>query len=306
MEKARVCIATASRSERGLIEPLIPEFLKSGKFEVELLELPLSFKGAFECVEEYLRTHEKPSLAFCSFDRVEMLSACLAFFLNNIPIVHLYSGSSIGGNIHDEIVGMMIALCSHLHLCHDEMAADVLRQMGIEDWRIKVVGSIAFDNVELDTGKVPNEPYDLVLINPDTISAEKTRNDIRKALSLIDKFAVIIYPNEDRFREIIIEEIENYRNWESHKPHVIYKTIERSQFLALIKHAQRFITNSSSEFFEAPYFGTYCVHIGERNKNRKVGKIVPGAVKKIIEILEKLEINEKFLRKKLTWEKFFS
>ncbi|RLI80407.1 hypothetical protein DRP04_08245 [Archaeoglobales archaeon] len=293
-------MVTASRSERGLLEPVIKRIEKHPELAYSLLEIKpdwgMSF--IFDCVSIWL-DREKPDIVLIPCDRKEQVPVALVCLSKNVPIAHFYSGSSIGGNIQDEIYGMIIALCSHIHLCHDEGAAEILRKIGIEDWRIKVVGSTAFDDVILDYSLVPDEPFDLVLINPDTVSKERTERDIEEALGRLWRRSVIIGPNEDKNREIILKKIEEFIR----KGKVVcdfYESVSRGQFLALLKKCEHFITNSSSAFYEAPYFSTPCILIGERNKFRKVPpKIVTGASDRIVEILASIKIDEKLLRKRL-------
>ena len=283
-----------------MLEPVIKRIEKHPELAYSLLEIKpdwgMSF--IFDCVSIWL-DREKPDIVLIPCDRKEQVPVALVCLSKNVPIAHFYSGSSIGGNIQDEIYGMIIALCSHIHLCHDEGAAEILRKIGIEDWRIKVVGSTAFDDVILDYSLVPDEPFDLVLINPDTVSKERTERDIEEALGRLWRRSVIIGPNEDKNREIILKKIEEFIR----KGKVVcdfYESVSRGQFLALLKKCEHFITNSSSAFYEAPYFSTPCILIGERNKFRKVPpKIVTGASDRIVEILASIKIDEKLLRKRL-------
>ena len=296
----KIGVVTASRAERGLLEPVIKRIESHPRLTCSLLEIKpdwgMSF--IFTCVSIWL-DREKPDIVLIPCDRKEQVPVALVCLSKNVPIAHFYSGSSIGGNIQDEIYGMIIALCSHVHLCHDENAAEILKKIGIEEWRIKVVGSTAFDDVTLDYSLVPNEPFDLVLINPDTISKERTERDIEEALSKLWRRAVIIGPNEDENREIILKKIQEFIR----KKKIVcnfYDSVPREQFLALLKECRHFITNSSSAFYEAPYFSTTCILIGERNKFRRVpSRIVTGASDRIVDILANIKIDEKLLRKRL-------
>ena len=296
----KVGVVTASRAEKGLLEPVIKKIEKHPKLIGCLLEIKPDWRLSFifDCVSIWL-DRERPDIVLIPCDRKEQVPVALVCLSKNVPIAHFYSGSSIGGNIQDEIYGMIIALCSHIHLCHDEEAAKTLKKIGIEEWRIKVVGSTAFDDVVLDYSLVPNEPFDLVLINPDTVSKEKTEKSIEEALSKLWRRTVIIGPNEDENREIILKKIVQFVK----KSKVVcdfYDSVSRGQFLALLKKCEHFITNSSSAFYEAPYFSTSCILVGERNKFRKVpSKIVTGASDRIVEILANIEIDEKLLRKRL-------
>ena len=295
MEKTRVCIATASRSERGLIEPLIAEFLKSGKFEVEVLELPLSFKGAFECVEEYLRTYGKPSLAFCSFDRVEMLGAALSFFLKRVKIAQCHAGDISGeGEVFDDYVRFMITLCSDIQFCNSEQSfkrcLNFLRLVGKPTENCIHVGSFAFDNIALDYSIVPKEPFDLVLYNPLTRGLDVMPKELDEIESIIgERLTLWVYPNEDEGREIVVDRIKKLEKTGKVKG---LQTVPRPQFLALLEKAERCIGNSSSFFVELPYFNKQHIHVGLRNKNRERIEVEPGASKQIVEFVEKFFCKE--------------
>lgn len=287
----KVIVCVASRSERQLSEGLIKELDASPKFEVDVLELPISFMGAFETTVQYLRTHGKLSLAFCSYDRVEMLGACLAFFLEGIKVSQYHAGDVSGtGEVADDYVRFMITLCSDIQFCNSAKSFTrclrFLRLVGKPVEHCYHVGSLAFDNVDLDYSMVPSQPFDLVLYNPlprrlDLMPVEL--NEIEKLLGR--KLTLWIYPNEDKGREVVIERIKKLEREGKVKA---CNTLPRPQFLALMKKAEKIYGNSSSFFLELPYFGKNHIHIGVRNKKRERIEVRSGASKKIVAILEKL------------------
>jgi UDP-N-acetylglucosamine 2-epimerase (non-hydrolysing)/GDP/UDP-N,N'-diacetylbacillosamine 2-epimerase (hydrolysing) len=285
----KICVCTASRSERQLIKPLLEELEANPKFKLHVLELPTNFLGGFKTAKKYLETHGKPDLAFCSFDRVEMLGACLAFFLDNVKIAQYHAGDTSGeGETFDDYVRFMITLCSDYQFCNGENAykrcLQFLKLVGKPTEHCFEVGSLAFDNVSLDYSIVPNQPYDFILYNPLTRQPNLMENELNQIERLIGKrLALWIYPNEDEGREHVIEKI---KKLEAEGKVKAYQTLPRPQFLALMEKADRIIGNSSSFFLELPFFGKKHVHVGARNKHRERIQIRTGASKRIVKILE--------------------
>lgn len=290
----KIVVCTASRSERGLTLPLINELKRSGKFDVEVLELPVSFKGALEIAEEYLRVKEKPDLVFCSYDRVEMLGACLVFYFNGVKIAQYHAGDfGAGEGVFDDCVRFMITLCSDIQFCNSAKSFTrclrFLRTAGKPVEHCYCVGSLAFDDVNLDYSVVPNEPFDLILYNPLPKRLDLMGEELNQVENLLgERLAIWIYPNEDVGRDIVIKRI---KKLEREGKVIGYDTLPRPQFLALLEKAERVIGNSSSFFYELPYFGKSHIHIGVRNRERERIEIKTGASKKIVKILEKLFCN---------------
>jgi UDP-N-acetylglucosamine 2-epimerase (non-hydrolysing)/GDP/UDP-N,N'-diacetylbacillosamine 2-epimerase (hydrolysing) len=291
----KIVFCTASRSERGLSEPLIQEFRKSGRFNVEVLELPLNFKGAFEAAEEYIRVKGKPDLAFVSYDRLEMLGACLAFFIKGVKLAQCHAGEVSGsGEVYDDFVRHMITLCSDFQFCVSRQAytrcLHFLTLLGKPTDKLYYVGSYAFDNVKLDYSLVPKEPFNLVVYNPLSRRADLIPKELDEIEALIgERLTLWVYPNEDEEREIVIERIKKLEKAGKVKG---LPTISRPQFLALLEKAERVIGNSSSFFLELPYWNKQHIHVGLRNKNRERIKVEPGASRRIVEIVEKFFCQE--------------
>lgn len=252
--------------------------------------MPISFKGAFEVAEEFIRVNGKPQLAVCSFDRLEMLGACLAFFLNRVKIAQYHAGDISGtGEVFDDYVRFMITLCSDFQFCNGESSfkrcLEFLKLVGKSIENCFEVGSMALDGVKLDYSLIPKEPYDLVLYNPPNKQPELIESELNEVERLLDKFTIWVFPNEDFGREKVIERI---RELESKGKVKGYETLPREQFLALMERAERVIGNSSAFFLELSAFGRNHIHIGVRNKNRERVEVRSGASKRIAEILEKI------------------
>jgi len=123
------------------------------------------------------------------------------------------------------------------------------------------------DNMEIDETLVPKGNYDLVLYNPPTrgtvelVKQELTGIMEELAKSTLNKNRkyshVWIEPNGDKYSDVVNEM-------------VTLKTVPRPQFLGLLKNCNKFITNSSCAYYEAPFLidKDKIIHIGARNVNR--------------------------------------
>ena len=296
-DPARVVFCTSSRSERGMIEPLLRRL--DARYDLKLLELPVSFGGAYEVATEYLRLSGKPRLAFTPFDRLEMLACCIAFYQAGVPIAQLHAGDWAGGGIWDDTVRMMITLCSDIQFCASqkslERTVQLLKLADKPISRAYMVGSIQFDDLELDESVVPKYGYDLVLYNPPNGRLELIPSELDEVEGLLDseKLTVWVYPNEDAGCEAIIGRIERLElkslYYKHEKPRVKgFKSLPRPQYLALMKHADRVIGNSSSFFVELPYFKKTHVHVGLRNRDRERVEPVVGGSDRVVEVVASL------------------
>jgi UDP-N-acetylglucosamine 2-epimerase (non-hydrolysing)/GDP/UDP-N,N'-diacetylbacillosamine 2-epimerase (hydrolysing) len=260
-----------------------------------LLELPISFRGAYEVAKEFLRLEKDVSLAICGFDRLEHLGAAIAFFESNVRLAQLEAGDVSGsGEVFDDYVRFMITLCSDIQFCNSEQSfkrcLNFLMLVGKPTENCFHVGSFAFDNIALDYSIVPKEPFDLVLYNPLTRRLDAVPKELDEIEALIgERLTLWVYPNEDEGREIVIERIKKLEKAGKVKG---LPTVPRAQFLALLEKAERVIGNSSSFFLELPYWNKQHIHVGLRNKNRERIKVEPGASRRIVEIVEKFFCQE--------------
>lgn len=289
----KVCVVTANRAERGLLQPVIRRIAEHPDLKLMLLEIPpgLNFGQIFNYVTETMKK-AGIDIALVPCDRKEILAATIAIFYQNIPIAHFHAGD-IDSAQHDAVTRHVISMYSTILFCNSELSAKRLIKMGEEPERVYVVGSTAFDDLELDDSLVPNILYDLVLMHPVNQFPKKSKEEIKQVFKMLDKFTVVLYPNYDLGREYIVEEIEKHRG--DPNIQIIEKNLPRPQFLSLIKNCERFISNSSSTVYEAPFFGRKVINPSIRNIERESIEIVPGASDKIVKILATADLN---IRKK--------
>jgi len=304
VKKLRVLIPQGCRSDFGLSNPIIKRMKKKSFFELEILKLiPSNFLESYKITEEKIVSF-KPDLIFITGDRIEQMASSCASFMNNIFICHYFAGVLTDPLTNlDDIFRHNISLMSEIQLVESTKCwENVLELFYAVNKRSNcyIVGATHLEDLEIDISLVPKHSYDLVLYNPTTLYKEDIVNIGRKRFY---KNTIWIGPNPDPSFFDIKKASETRSFWctpKGFKPNPIlfkyYENLPRPQFLGLLKWCSRFITNSSSAIYEAPYFlkKDQIVMIGDRNKKRtpfvykKTDKL---ASEKIVDVLKKWWIN---------------
>lgn len=236
-------------------------------------------------------------------DRWETLDFVLPHWRAGKHIIHLWAGECTPG-CEDEVHRHAITLMSDLQLCTNEHAkkrVEALCKVGGMEPNAIVVGNVMMENMELDErvlkdGGLEKGKYDLVLYNPYKGTIEEDLKQIFAELlegeleTLEERAAnkdsgkipyIWIRPNTDRGYEMVMK-------------YATCPSQSRPRFLALIKNCRKFITNSSCEYYEAPFLikKKQIKHVGLRNAEResKYAKMdIPNASENIIGALKELE-----------------
>ena len=222
----------------------------------------------------------KPDLIIIHGDRVEALAGTIVGSLNNILVGHI-EGGELSGNI-DELMRHAITKLAHIHFVANLKAKRRLIQMGESQKNIFVIGS-----PEIDVMKSENLPtltkvkkrygikfdtYSIFLFHPLSSEPDAIFSQIHETISallLSKKNYVVIYPNNDKGSEIIINAFERLKNNSHFK---IFPSLRFEYYLTLLKNSKFIIGNSSSGVREAEIFGTAAINIGNRQKNRSSNK----------------------------------
>lgn len=195
---------------------------------------------------------------------------------------------------------------------------------------------LTIDDLRKNLGLDISEKIIVCVQHPYVYEAHKAGKQMHLTLQVLKDLklqTVIFYPNNDPGVNLIIQEIEINRKVLNFR---IFKRVDRKIYLSLLKHADLLIGNSSCGLIESPAFKLPTVNIGDRNKGRQSAENVINvqhdyalikeailkaisadfknlcqkvknpygdgvASDKIAKILESLDINEKFIRKKLTY-----
>ncbi|MEW6620651.1 MAG: UDP-N-acetylglucosamine 2-epimerase [bacterium] len=213
-------------------------------------------------------------------DRFDALAGAIAGANKNIPVAHIHGGDKTTSGHIDESIRFAITKFAHLHFAATSQSKTRLIQSGEEPFRIYQVGSPAIDVIlskkatsSSQTAKflnlTMNKPILVVLQHPVNVEKDDSANQINQTLLAVKKLkyqTIIIYPNSDSGSCEMIKKIEEYRKL----PHIqIYKNIDHTLYLGLLRLASVLIGNSSSGIIEAPCFKLPVVNVGTRNKGRE-------------------------------------
>lgn len=178
----KICIATGTRAEYGLLKPLIEKIKSESDFTLQLLvtgahlspEFGLTYKqiesdgytidskvemllssdtpegitksmglGMIGYSESFKRLN--PDLLIILGDRYEMLSVASTALIYRIPIAHIHGGELTEG-AYDDAIRHAITKMSALHFTSTEIYRKRVIQLGEQPERVYNVGAIGLDN----------------------------------------------------------------------------------------------------------------------------------------------------------------
>ena len=240
-----------------------------------------------------------PDLIVVHGDRVETLAGATVGVLNNILVAHV-EGGEISGTI-DEILRHAITKLSHLHFVANNKARKRLIQLGETPKSIFVTGSPEIDlmlSKQLPTldkikkrYRITFPEYAIFTYHPVTTELSSVKKKIKTvvdALIASDLNYVVIYPNNDRGSDLIVEEILRLKELPRFR---LITSMRFEYYLTLLKHSKAIIGNSSAGVREAPVYGVPTVNIGTRQNKRFNYKSIINVSEnrsKILEVLQNL------------------
>lgn len=229
----------------------------------------------------------RPDVLVVYGDRYESLAAMIAGTQMGIPTGHIEGGDYTEGGALDDSVRHAMTKLAHLHFATNMQAAERIRRLGEEDWRIFVVGQPSLDLIDAgqfaspqelatELGLDPERPVVLFCQHSVATEADLAVEQIGPSLAALtalaaDGFQVVAtYPNNDAGGRRIIERLEGLRDLYGVQVH---KSLGRWRFhgvLNLIGRVGRgaFVGNSSAGIKETPVFGCPLVNVGPRQQGR--------------------------------------
>ena len=180
----KICVATGTRAEYGILKPLIDKIYHSKKCELQLavtgMHLSTEFGLTYREIEkdgypitakiemllssdtpagitksmgveligfaDYFAVHQ-PDLVIILGDRYEMLMVASAALIARIPIAHIHGGEVTEGLI-DEAIRHSITKMSQLHFVSTEEYRRRVIQMGEQPDTVYNVGALGVENVK--------------------------------------------------------------------------------------------------------------------------------------------------------------
>lgn len=317
--KHKILFFTANRAEFGYLLPFLIEL--GEEFEVELLVTGAHLLEPWHTIDEIYSAIEHYNLAvtlhpfaipktrnssidshhaieaktaqllqnnhydyaFVFGDRPESLAFATASFLHQTPLIH-YAGGDVTNNYYlDSTIRHAITKLSHLHLTLTQDAAQVVRQLGEEAWRVHNVGISTFDFDRLNllpskeqlASMFPKLSLDkeLVIFTYHAAHYKDAQENLQDYLELINLLkqlpveCIVTYPNNDTGSQKIIEYLES-ADFTEHMQ--LVKNVGTLTLLALYKNYKTLIVgNSSGGLLESALYKVPTLNIGDRQGDRK-------------------------------------
>lgn len=230
-------------------------------------------------------------------DRVEALAAALTGALKGIRVAHIEGGEKSGSI--DDSLRHAISKFAHIHFVSTNENKNRLLQLGEHEKSIYIIGSPDIDillsetSISLDSVKerydITFDRYSIFIYHPVCSELEVLREKIETAVSALEdskRNYVVIYPNNDKGSDIILEKLKSLKNNPRFR---LFPSVRFEFFVTLIKNADFVIGNSSCGIHEAPVLGVPTINIGTRQKNRFFSKSIHNVTEDKKEILELIE-----------------
>jgi len=231
----------------------------------------------------------RPDLLLVYADRFEGFAAVIAGSQMNIPTAHVEGGDLTEGGALDDSVRHAMTKLSHLHFTTNEQAADRVRRLGEEPWRVFNVGFPALDLIVEGKYASPDElklryhleasaPVVIFTQHSVTTEFELAAVQVRSALDAMIRLAregcqvIVTYPNNDAGGRAIVAEIERLRP-AMPSAMQIHASLGRYNYHGVLNLCGRAgrgvcVGNSSSGIKETPAFACPAVNVGSRQAGR--------------------------------------
>jgi UDP-hydrolysing UDP-N-acetyl-D-glucosamine 2-epimerase len=233
----------------------------------------------------------RPDFLVVYADRFESFAAMITGTQMNIPTVHIEGGDYTEGGALDDSVRHAMTKLAHLHFTTNEQAAERVRRLGEEPWRVFNVGFPALDlvaagefatleSILAEFKLVADRPVVLFCQHSVTTEFDQAAQQVRPALEALERLAregyqvMITYPNNDAGGRRIIDEIKAVE--QKRVPGIRFSSsLGRFRFHGFLnaigKFGGAFVGNSSAGIKETPVFGCPAVNIGSRQQGRLRG-----------------------------------
>ena len=243
-----------------------------------------------------------PDILVLLGDRFETFSAGIAALILNIPIAHIHGGEETVAAFDDAIRHALTKI-SHIHFCSAKLYANRVRQMGENPERIHLVGAPGLDqlhtinylnSLQLSSKLKINLKNRIFVIgyHPVTLKLNETERSINSLINALrgfeDTTLVFTGVNSDPGNNTISNIINEFVKL-SPKNRIFINTMDKENYLSLMKISSVIIGNSSAGLIEAPALGVPTVNIGDRQKGRITSSSVINCLEKEEEILKAIK-----------------
>ena len=227
----------------------------------------------------------RPDALVVYADRFEGFAAVVAGTQMGIPTAHIEGGDYTEGGALDDSVRHAMTKLAHLHFTTNKQAAERVRRLGEEPWRVFNVGFPALDLIAAGDYGQPKDMYERYNLDPERPILVFTQHSVatefesaaaqaRPALAALEEAgdrwgcqSVVTYPNDDAGGRRIVTEIDALGG-KGLSCIQVHRSLGRYNYQGLLNVATACIGNSSSGIKETPAFQCPCINIGARQQGR--------------------------------------
>jgi UDP-hydrolysing UDP-N-acetyl-D-glucosamine 2-epimerase len=238
-------------------------------------------------------SQSEPDAVITIADRYETIATATAAAFMNIPLIHI-QGGEITGNIDNKVRNAITQLADY-HFVSTGHAARRVTDMGAKEEQVFITGCPSIDLISeipdlpqpdfnpltLYGGVGPlfdiNSGYVVVMHHPVSSEHLLSANQTSKIFQIIERLQIPtlwFWPNPDPGTEGISKMIRSYRERHPTAQIHLFKSIEPTHFLNLLRNSLCLIGNSSVGIRECATLGVPVVNIGSRQTGRDRGRNV--------------------------------
>jgi len=221
----------------------------------------------------------RPDMLLLIADRYELLAPAAVALALRIPIAHIEGGEISEGAI-DDAVRNAVTKMSHLHFTPTEQAAQRVRAMGEESWRVHRTGAPSIDflthaqlmnrpSLEASLSHALRSPVHVIAYHPLTISPDTLieTDAFFTALNRLEGQIVFCFPNADAGSRYIVERARLFCR--ERNDAYLHVNLPPLVYWSLLACADLMLGNSSSGIMETPSLGLATVNVGARQQGRQ-------------------------------------
>lgn len=320
MAKRRIGVFTGSRSEYGLLVPVLQAISEAAELELVLVvggehvqteadgfapaaQVPVvrrdELRGSTSraigtgviAISQALEELKVDAFVIYG-DRFEAFAAMIASTQMSIPTAHIEGGDITQGGALDDVVRHAMTKLAHIHLTTNADAAERVRLLGEEPWRIHNVGFPTIDLINAGDFVTPTDvaaelgldlslPVIVFTQHPITTSPDDAEAQITASLAALERARIelnaqiiLTYPNGDLGSDIIISTLKKWTD--GRESTVLRQSLGRRLYHGVLNVCGRethgvCVGNSSSGVKETAAFDCPAVDIGARQTGRLRG-----------------------------------
>jgi len=293
----KIYFVYSNRAEYSILEPFIRYFKKKCNTnslnlnqKIKNLHLDKNLSKIYSTCYNLFQKNRVDCICVLG-DRREIPFVVLAALFSNTKIIHLAAGEfSDKVTTYDQMIRPSVSIMSDMQITFSKEANEIVKNLfkSIPYLRVNthMLGNPVFTGIQKNKlRRLIVEPYDLVLIHPQSLSKKETERDVNSLKNkLTNKKTIVIYGNKDKHANILNDFYKKIKL--KHSNYEFFDTLPTKEYFSLVKYCDIFYTNTSS-ISEIKYLNKNCLNvIGNRNKNRSNHMFSLNAPEKMYRLLK--------------------